>query len=90
MKSTRQDVYSAIESERSYQDYRWPEPVHTHSFDEFAYFMEQYLAELKALRSHADGTEASVIMSTQDFFRKITALGVAAQEQNGARRREGW
>lgn len=91
MKSTFAEVTQAIAGERNYQDYRWPEAQgHSHSFDEFAYFMEQYLAELKAFRSHADGNEESVRWTTQDFFRKITALGFAAMEQNGTRRREGW
>ena len=88
MTTTRQDVYSAIESERSYQDYRWP--GHKHSFEEYAYYMEQYLAEFKAMISHADSNDQVVIDNSRDFFRKITAMGVAAMEENGKRDRAGW
>lgn len=86
--TTRQDVYSAIESERSYQEYRWP--GHKHSFEEFAYYMEQYLDEFKAMISHADSSQLVIQDNSKDFFRKITALGVAAMEQNGKRNRDGW
>lgn len=85
MTATRQDVYSAIESERQYQNYRWPEAAHTHSITEFLVYIEHYLNKAKAIVSTEDGQEGAL-----DDLRKITALGVAAMEQNGAKRREGW
>ena len=84
--STRKEVYSALDSERNYQDDKWP--GHTHSFEEYAVYMEDYLAELKHLLSR--NNSADVLFEAQSIMRKVTAMGVAAMEQNGARERGGW
>jgi len=88
MISTRKEVYDAIDSERSYQEAKWPRPQHEHSLIEFAVFMEDYLAELKHLLTRNDTQE--VIYQAQDIMRKVTALGVASMEINGTRDRAGW
>jgi hypothetical protein len=84
----RHIVYFAIDSERNYQDEKWA--GHKHSFDEYAYYMEQYLAEFKAHISHNDSNDPVVAGKSRDFFRKITAMGVAAMEENGTRERAGY
>lgn len=86
--STRHEVYNAINSERNYQDDKWP--GHVHSFEEYAVYMEDYLAELKHLLSRNDGNDKGIQLQAQSIMRKVTAMGVAAMEQNGARERGGW
>lgn len=88
MKSTFLDVVSAIKGERDYQDYRWP--GHKHSFEEFAVYMEDYLSELKHLTSRNDMNEPVNMDNARDIMRKVTAMGVAALEQNGVLGRAGW
>jgi len=84
--STREEVYKAIDSERNYQDSKWP--GHVHSLEEYAVYMEDYLAELKHLLSRNNALD--VHKQVRDIMRKVTAMGVAAMEQNGAQNRAGW
>lgn len=84
MKATREEVNRAIDSERSYQNYRWPE--HKHSVTEYLVYIEHYLNKAKAIVS----TSALEGEDELDALRKITALGVAAMEENGAKPRGGW
>jgi hypothetical protein len=88
MLTTFSEVISSIEGERKYQDYRWP--GHIHSFEEYAVYMEDYLAELKHLASRNDMSIPENLDAAKDIMRKVTAMGVASMEQNGAKRRSGW
>lgn len=81
----RAEVFDVLDQERVYQELRWKGPKH--SIEEWAYFMEDYLAELKRLRSRNDGE--LVKGQSMHIFRKITALGVACMEEHGAVSREG-
>lgn len=88
---TRKEVYDAIDSEREYQDFRWNENTTTssglHSPAEWLVYIQDYLREAftQASRS-ADPESRDMVMNT---IRKITAMGVACMEQNGAPRRDG-
>jgi hypothetical protein len=85
--ATREEVYKALDSERTYQKRRWnadttsSEGVHTAT--EYILFMEHYLSEARRLASTASEGNLMVL----DFVRKVTALGVACMEQNGAPKR---
>lgn len=88
MTSTRAQVYDALDGERNYQDAKWPLPEHLHSFEEFAVYMEDYLAEMKHLLSRGGGEEA--VRKASHIMRKVAAMGVACLEQNGVEYRDGW
>jgi hypothetical protein len=78
----RNDVYKVIDSERTYQDDRWP--GHKHSPVEYLVYMRDYIEE--AL--HRESREDSVTWTaTMDSFRKVAALAVACMEEHGAQRR---
>lgn len=79
MKASRVKVYDAINSERNYQDTRWPKPAHSHSNTEYLVYIQTYVTEALQKVSHEYGDE-----STRDALRKIAALAVAAMEENGA------
>jgi len=84
--TSREEVYQAIDSERDYQDSRWNENTTTsggyHSPAEWLVYMQDYLREAFSQASrHADPESRVMVMNT---LRKITAMGVAAMEQNGA------
>lgn len=88
----RDEVYSAIDSERDYQDMRIkrdgttaPGPEHYHSPEEFVMYMDYYLGLAKQSASTIWGPACKPAM--MEIVRKVTALGVAAMEQNGAPRR---
>lgn len=88
----RAEVYSAIDSERAYQDTRWNSATTTseglHSIEEWLIYMENYLDQAKEQVSrNAKQVGDALAMQT---LRKITAMGVACMEQNGAPRREGF
>jgi hypothetical protein len=85
MKSTRQEVYRAIDGERNYQEYRWHRPEHIHSVTEYLVYIEYYVNRAKVAVSSQDDEQGAL-----DDLRKITALGVAAMEENGAVQRVGW
>ncbi len=88
--STRKEVYDAIDSERAYQDMRRARDhgQETHSPEEFLVYMQHYLGE--ALKTAATTWGPSAQLATMEIVRKVTALGVAAMEANGAPRREGF
>ena len=91
--STRAEVYQALDGERAYQDERWGPRTDQYSAQnervaDFVLYMEDYLARAKdALVNQPDpqAQEAALHM-----IRKVTALGVACMEVNGAPRREGY
>lgn len=95
--ASRQAVYEAIDSERTYQETRWnPETTPSgglHEVPAFLTFMREYLrrAELVASTVAGDGVAPPGHEfegeSSLDMIRKVTALGVACMEQNGAPKR---
>jgi len=99
-KEVRKDVYKAIDGERDYQQ-KWEdaESKGKHETGAFILFMEHYLKEARRLESTLEnggnGVPASHHLGRDvrpegslDFVRKVTALGVACMEQNGAPQRE--
>ena len=90
MKASREEVYKAIDSERNYQDHRWsPETTRTggqHSIDEWILYMEHYLTEARSIATRLPADAAN--REGLPFIRKVTAMGVACMEQNGAPMRE--
>lgn len=88
----RADVYAALDSERAYQDTRWNSQTTTseglHSIEEWLIYIENYVDEAKQQVSrNAKQVGDALAINT---IRKITAMGVACMEQNGAPRREGF
>ena len=82
---TRQEVYEAIDSERAYQQHRWGvehDKQHTSPCPWLVY-IKTYVDEAFAL---ATFNEPEV----NDTLRKIAGLSVAAMEQLGAPKREGF
>ncbi len=85
MKATRAEVYEAIDGERAYQA-KWAEKPHETAA--FLTYMREYLRRAEALTSiWPDGVATAGPFAGEtdlDMVRKITALGVACMEQNGA------
>jgi hypothetical protein len=84
----RSEVYSAIDSERDYQDAQRGnakrhegQPAMTPG--EYILCMEHALAEARSTWYRPDGGERSL-----ESVRKVVALGVSAMEQHGAPRRD--
>lgn len=73
----RTEVYKAIDSERDYQDRRWP--GHTHSIPDYILFIEDYLAEARHMVSRSNNEAAAL-----DTIRKVAALAVICMEEHGA------
>ena len=84
---TRETVYQAIDSERTYQGLRWGkqesklgalvEPQH--SVCDFLVYMQDYLREAMTECARTPGVGAAL-----EIVRKVTALGVACMEEHGA------
>jgi hypothetical protein len=88
---TRGRVYDLIDDERAYQSRRWNEDTTAsggnHTPTEWLVYMQHYLNRAIAEAStNADPEAAELVM---DNIRKITAMGVAAMEQNGCPPRQG-
>ena len=90
--STRPEVYEALDGERAYQDTRWNSDTTSsgglHSFEEWFTYMEDYIAEAKHVLSRHVKKDADFVAS--HIMRKVTAMGVAAMEQLGAPKRDGF
>lgn len=86
--ASRAEVYSAIDSERAYQEELWG--GHRHEAESWTLFLQHYvnLATIKA--STTDFTEEGKLTAYLSDLRKIATLAVAAMEQHGAPRREGF
>jgi hypothetical protein len=82
-KKTREEVYAVIDGERDYQDSlaSTSETNGIHTVAEWALYIDQYSADLKRVLSKTWGPNAT--LQGLDIIRKITAMGVACQEQNG-------
>lgn len=85
-KTTREQVYKAIDSERDYQDKKWnPDTTPTggvHTLTEWLVYIEDYINEAKHIASRKSDDEANENIS--HIMRKIGGMAVAAMEQNGA------
>lgn len=88
--ATRIEVYEALNSERDYQDSRWgkTETKGIHSISEWIAYIEDYLSEAKHLLARKKMVDA--YPEANNIIRKVTAMGVACMEQNGAPKREGF
>lgn len=92
--ATRANVYRALDGERDYQKSRanavGDAEEHFHSLEEWAVYIEDYLAELKHSLSRVWRPGGNPTEAELNIMRKITAMGVAAMEQHGAPQREGF
>ncbi len=90
-RASRTIVYQAIDGERDYQDKVWGPTAcgGEHEVAAFISYMEHYLTRAREWTSTlSDGAANSNGETALDFVRKVTALGVACMEQNGAVRRK--
>jgi hypothetical protein len=88
--ASREQVYNALDGERDYQDSKWNEDTTLsggrHSPAEWLVYMQDYLTQAMHQASrYADPVSRDMVLRT---IRKITAMGVACMEQNGALSRE--
>lgn len=86
-KASRDQVYSALDSERAYQAARWNRETtltggEHESLADWVLYMEHYLAETKKIISTEP--EPMATEKALHFIRKVTALGVAGMECLGA------
>lgn len=92
--ATRRQVFAAINSERAYQDDLRakngddPSERERKTLEQFGYYMEDYLREMKTQLSRTWGPTA--YDAALDTMRKVTAMGVAAMETWGAPQRPGF
>ncbi|SKB49542.1 hypothetical protein [Sphingopyxis flava] len=84
--TTRAEVYAALDTERAYQDALWtPETTISgglHTVTEWLVYMDSYLRE--AFDQVSRGPDPAATLAALNTVRKITAMGVACMEQNGA------
>lgn len=73
----KHEVITAIESERHYQDRRWPH--HEHTIQEWLTIMQKCMCDAWTSQS---GTNAAM-----HEIRQVVAVGVAAMEQHGSPKR---
>lgn len=89
---TRMEVFGALDSERAYQAHRWNEHTTTsgghHSFSEWLAYMDYYIGLAK--KELATRARQEAYPDVAHIMRKITAMGVAAMEEHGAPKREGF
>lgn len=86
LQATREAVYEAIDSERDYQVQRWGGD-HYRTVGEYLVYIQDYVREaMTAATREPDNPQGwgNVSDNTRDLVRKITALGVACMEHNGA------
>lgn len=87
--ATRTEVYAAIDGERAYQaKWQTSDSKGQHSYSEWFAYMEDYIDEAQHLLAREMQQDA--YPKVQHIMRKVTAMGVAAMEQLGAPRREGF
>lgn len=84
--TTRAQVYTAIDTERAYQDRRRNGETTTtgggHSLEEWFMYMEDYIAEAKHILSRQARQDADPL--ALDIMRKVAGMAVCAMEQHGA------
>lgn len=93
--TSRALVYAAVDSERDYQDSRRKNEGETiianegdHTPEEYLLYMEHYMHLAREKASTVWGPECKP--AVLEIIRKVTALGVACMESNGAPRRAGF
>jgi len=94
MKTLRESVYVAVDSEREYQDHMWREnaglvegqPVRTVA--EELLMIEEYVA--RARKAWTDCPRDDEALTLTPMFRKIAAIAVRAMENHGAPGRDGF
>lgn len=81
MKTTRQNVYKAIDSEREYQNNLGPERTncHDHEVGEYITMLQFYQNELISAWTKNPGDEAAL-----HSIRKIAGIAVRCMEDHGA------
>lgn len=77
-RSTRQQVYDALDGERDYQDWKWNTSERKKPTESYMLYMKAYLDEAIQKISHEAGD-----FNALDILRKVVALGVACFEDNG-------
>lgn len=89
-KATRSEVYAAIDSERKYQDWLWPNTEYASAGEsnpltigEFILLLEEYTARARFLWSQENKPEEKALHA----IRKIVGIGVNCMEQHGAPKR---
>jgi len=73
----KEQVLRAIESEREYQEAKWPD--HHHTAAEWILIMQKCLDDAKRAWVTGHGSDLAL-----HEIRQVTAVGVAAMEQCGA------
>lgn len=82
----RHQVYRLIDDERDYQDSRWGTTHDSeHSPTEWLLFLQRYITLAIAIEGASKADNAAEQMGA---IRKITAIGVAAMEQNDTPKRK--
>jgi len=76
----REVVYDIIDSERDYQESRWP--GHMHSPQEFLTYIRSYTNEALEVGARSNDLDGDVRTRQMVLIRKIAALAVAAMEQH--------
>lgn len=89
--TSRSEVYSAIDSERDYQDNKYPAIGGTSASPEgFLLVLEELLAQARADVTQGKLPPLGDGSAILPHLRKIGAVAVRAMEQHGAVRREGF
>ena len=87
--ATRDEVYTAIDSERDYQDRVWHRKENT---DPTALTIGEYILLLEEYTAHARREwtlEPKPEVNSLEFIRKVGGIAVNCMEQHGAPHREG-
>jgi hypothetical protein len=77
----RLDIHKAIESEREYQEKKWP--AHRHTCGEWILIMDKCMTDAKRAYVTGHGDDSAL-----HEIRQVVAVGVAAMEQCGALERK--
>ena len=72
----REDVYSVLDGERAYQQYKWP--GHSHTPGEYLLYVEHHIQKARE-RGATEGGDLGLL----NEMRKAAALCVACFEENG-------
>ncbi len=79
MKSTINEVFSAVHDERVYQDRKWGNPdQHPHEVGGYITLMRKLLNDAEVAWCTSRGDDGAL-----DELRKVVAVGVACMEQHG-------
>lgn len=88
---TREEAFDIISGEIDYATGLWNEDTTesggSHSPYEWAYFMEDYMDEMKKIASRKPEPECTELF--MDMMRKVTAMGVRSMMQIGCPERKG-